>query len=390
MGGYREKVDPTREGLEELDESTRNATIERLIAGIQHKHTKPEKLLELTQHFRNRQSIEEKELYRLGDMSVGYNRKWATKYNRKFGTEQVLLNKRQSQYKSWREMLKFTSPRFKSSPRDEVEPQSIYEASFLTHRPYELDMWGPASYGRLVYDLWKVLNTTINHMDEGKELCNDIITEEEEIDKDPERKEALFWEQYDEEVERNRETIALHVEKGIVDTDHPEYKKMLTYSDTITGYARNDFHNPSDTQFSGFVITNETLNLQNNNITCLEGKLFGRDFERIKLVRFLIDHFEDFITVNGQRFDKIETMYFIKWCNVNKSKNRKDNEHELFNYIRERKKGPIKFYGWISLFEYRKLMGNSDDVWVKPVAGLNKKINDLMKTYQNDSVEPGK
>ena len=69
MGKYREKVDPTAEGLDELDESTRNATIERLIAGIQCKRTKPEKLMELTQHFRNRQSIEEKELYRLGDMS---------------------------------------------------------------------------------------------------------------------------------------------------------------------------------------------------------------------------------------------------------------------------------------------------------------------------------
>ena len=78
MGGYREKVDPTPEGLEELDESTRNSTIERLIAAIQHKHLKPAHLMELTQHFRNRQSIEEKELYRLGDISVGYNRKWAT------------------------------------------------------------------------------------------------------------------------------------------------------------------------------------------------------------------------------------------------------------------------------------------------------------------------
>ena len=32
MGGYREKVEPTAEGLEELDESTSHATIDRLIA----------------------------------------------------------------------------------------------------------------------------------------------------------------------------------------------------------------------------------------------------------------------------------------------------------------------------------------------------------------------
>ena len=51
MGGYREKVDPTPEGLEELDESTRNATIERLIAAIQHKHLKPIKIPSTKQHF---------------------------------------------------------------------------------------------------------------------------------------------------------------------------------------------------------------------------------------------------------------------------------------------------------------------------------------------------
>ena len=73
MGKYREKVDPTAEGLDELDESTRNATIERLIAGIQCKRTKPEKLMELTQHFRNRQSIEETKLQiseRITDISA--------------------------------------------------------------------------------------------------------------------------------------------------------------------------------------------------------------------------------------------------------------------------------------------------------------------------------
>lgn len=386
MGKYREKVDPTAEGLDELDESTRNATIERLIAGIQCKRTKPEKLMELTQHFRNRQSIEEKELYRLGDMSEGYNRKWATNYNRRFGTEGVMLTKRQSQYKSWREMLKFTSPRY-----NEKEPDSIYTASFLTHRPYEQDLWGPASYGRLVYDLWEVMGNTINRMEDGRQLCDDMVTEENEIDQDPERKEELFWEQYNKEAERNRDTIELHAQKGIVDTEHPEYKKMLSYPDGITDYARNDFHKPSETNFSGFVVTNETLAIQNNDITHIESKLFGRNIQRIMRVRFLIDHLEELLSLNGQRFDKVETMYFIKWCNPKKSPKRKDNEHVLFKYIVERKRGgKLRFYGWPSLFGLRKQMVDSEDVWKKPVAALNKKAIELWKKYNEEPWEPEK
>jgi hypothetical protein len=390
MGKYRDKVEPTAEGLDELDESTRNATIDRLIAAIQHKRIKPETILELTQHFRNRQSIEEKELYRLGGMSAGYNMKWATNHNRCFGTAGLMLSKRQCQYKTWREMLAVTTPRFKSTPRDAEEPQSLYKASFLTHRPYEQDIWGPASYGRLVYDLWEVMGNTITHMEDGRQLCDDMISEENAIDQDPERKEELFWEQYYKEAERNRDTIELHAQKGIVDTEHPEYKKMLSYSDGITGYARNDFHKPSETSFSGFVVTNETLAIQNNDITPTESKLFGRNIPRIMRVRFLIDHLEELISMNGQRFDKVDTMYFIKWCNPKKSPNRKDNEHEFFIYMVGRKTGSnLRFYGWPSLFKLRKDMGK-EDVWKKPVAALNKNAKELWEKYNKEAWEPEK
>ena len=390
MGKYREKVAPTPEGLEELDESTRNATIERLIAAIQYKRLKPAEIMDLTRHFRNRQSIEEKELYRLGDISVGYNRKWATNHNRCFGREQMMLDKRQSQYKSWREMLKVTSPRYQQTPRDTEEPQSIYKASFLTYRPYEMDMWGPASYDHLVHDLWETLDTTINHMEDGKELCDNMIEEENAIDQDPERKEELFWEQYDNEAERNRDTIELHVQKGIVDTEHPEYKKMLTYPDGITGYARNDFHKRSETGFTGFVVTNETLAIRNNTITSVESKLFGRNVHVIMRVRFIIDHLDELLSLKGQRFDKVDTMTFIKWCNPKKSPKREDPEHVLFKYILGRRKGNPRFYGWPALFGLRKQMGDSENVWKQSVAVLNKKIIDLWKTYNKEPWEPQK
>ena len=43
-------------------------------------------------------------------------------------------------------------------------------------------------------------------MEEGKVLCDDMIEEENAIDQDPERKEELFWEQYNNEAERNKDT----------------------------------------------------------------------------------------------------------------------------------------------------------------------------------------
>ena len=163
---------------------------------------------------------------------------------------------------------------------------------------------------------------------------------------------------------------------------------MLSYPDGITGYARNDFHKRTETGFSNFVITNETLSVRNNDISHTESMLFERNIPKIMRVRFLIDHLEELLSLNGQRFNKVDTMCFIKWCNPKESPKRKDNEHELFKYLIGRRTGNnLRFYGWSCLFELRKNMGE-EDAWTKPVAALNKKAKELWEKYNTEPWEP--
>ena len=103
----------------------------------------------------------------------------------------------------------------------------------------------------------------------------------------------------------------------------------------------------------------------------------------------VIDHLEELLSLKGQRFDKVDTMCFIKWCNPKKSTKKKDNEHELFKYIIERHQGSLRFYGWPSLFELRKQMG-AEYEWEKPVAALNKKAIELWNAYNEEPWEPKK
>ena len=385
MGGYRDKVELSKKGLDELDDSTRNASIDRLIAGIQSRKTKPEDLLKLIAHFRNRHSLEDAELYRLGNFSKDYNKLWATDCNRCFNKEEMMLSKRQSQYKSWREMLKITTPRFKARHNEKDNPQSLYEASFLTYRPYEPDLWGPASYGTLMYDLHNELEIIVNHMQDGRQLCNDMMNEEAEIDKDDERKEQLFWDQYRTIAERNKETIEYHSEKGIVNTENPVYMKMLTYPDSITGLAHNEFHNRSITQMSDFVITHSTLVNQNNISTPDESTLFGNDFDKIKVFRFAAEHAEELISVKGDKFDKYDTLYLIKWLNPLKStKLHVDNERVLFDNIRMRYKGDVKWRGWPTIFDLRKSVGYSERGWQSVVKDFGEKVMKLYDAYSKE------
>ena len=61
------------------------------------------------------------------------------------------------------------------------------------------------------------------------------------------------------------------------------------------------------------------------------------------------------------------------------------SEQELKPYIKATHKK--RFYGWPSLFELRKQMGDSEDVWKRPIAALNKKAIELWNTYNEEPWE---
>lgn len=226
-------------------------------------------------------------------------------------------------------------------------------------------------------------------MQDGRQLCNDMMKEEAEIDKDPERKEQLFWDQYRKIAERNQDTIEFHAKKGIVNTDNPVYKKMLTYPDSITGLAHNDFHNRSETQMSDFVITHSTLVYQENIITPTESRLFGNNFEKIKILRFAAEHADELLSIKGKKFDKFDTLYLIKWLNPLKStKPHTDNERVLFDYIKERYAVTDRWRGWPTIFELRNLLGYSESGWQDIVKDFGEKVMKLYQSYPESQNTP--
>ena len=83
---YKDKVDRTRDGFQEIWGSIQDPTIEDVMAGIQSKRTTQEQILNLTGDLRNSHTLLDKELYRLGEFSCDYNSKWATKKSYTFGT----------------------------------------------------------------------------------------------------------------------------------------------------------------------------------------------------------------------------------------------------------------------------------------------------------------
>ena len=356
---YREKIAPTRDGFQELWDSIQDPTIEMLMAGIQSKRTTKEQILNLTGNLRNSHTLLDKELLRLGDYSKDYNSKWATKKTYTYGTTEELQVKSQSQLKRWRDMLKITTPRCPKLTADSTQP-SLYSASYLTHQPYELDIWGPASYGTLLFDLYDEMKVLINHLEDGKRLCQDVMQQEQEIDKNPEWKEELHDKQFQQIAEQNQDVIEKRYNERTIDTDNPIYQKMVS-SNSKLEFKSNGFHKYHEQEYVDYVVTLSTLNLQENDTTPTEHQLFGDNFGKIKLLRFINGHLDDLLKVNGNgKFDKHEILELIKWCDVKESpKKHEDSERILFEHIKSHYHGSHRWYGWPSIFTLNQTIKDS-------------------------------
>lgn len=371
---YREKIDPTRDGFQELWDSIQDPTIEMLVAGIQSKKPTKEQILSITGSLRDNHTLLDKELLRLGEFSSDYNSKWATERTYDHGVAEQLQAKTQSQLKRWREMLKLTTPRYKTQATN--KEQSIYTSSYLTHRPYELDMWGPASYGTLIYDLHDEMNVLINHLEEGRQLCIDVMQQEQMIDQDPEWKEELHDRQFQQIASKNYDVIEKRYNEGKVDTNNRLYNEMVS-SPCPRDFKSRFFHKPSEQECIEYVVTVSTLELQNNKTMPSEQKLWGNDFKKIKLKRFVVEHLDSFISVSSNgKFDKIDTLDFLKWCDVKKStKQHEDSERVLFDHIKSTYRGNHSWYGWPSIFEHNKIVKESVTESIACSVRFERKLN---------------
>ena len=375
---YKEKLIPTRDGFQELWDSTQNPTMERLIAGIQSRKTGKADILKLTAELRNSHSLLDSELLRLGEFSEDYNSLWATKRTFNLGITEQLQSKTKSQVKRWMKLLKITSPRCKPSAIKGTEGESLIDASYLTHRPYELDMWGPASYGTLMYDLYDEMNVIVDHLDDGERLCKDVMKKEEEIDNDPEWKEELYDRQSEATEEKCRVSIEDAYNSGRTDTANPLYDEMMSYP-SERDFKSAQFHKKHEAMFNDFVIKHSVLKLQDNKITPTERVLWGDDFEKIKIVRFAINHLDSLLSVKKSgKFENADVVELIRWCQVRPSvKHHKDNDHKLYNYICQSYKGNYSWHQWSGVFELNRMVRDSIQDNIAYSSRFERKLNKL-------------
>jgi hypothetical protein len=196
-------------------------------------------------------------------------------------------------------------------------------------------------------------------MEDGEHMCQDVMAQEEEINSDPNRKKLLYEKQYREEEERNQESIDDYCREGNICADNPLYKRMLDY-ETRDEFINDNFHGPSTSQFARYVIVDSTLKSLQTDITPLEKRLLGFDFEKVLRVRRAIENLDTLLEVkkSGQ-FESLAIVQFIRWCDILPStKSHHDNEHDFYEkYLKPGYNGHHTWPAWNTVFTNRKAVG---------------------------------
>ncbi|MBR1448117.1 MAG: hypothetical protein IJ588_05145 [Prevotella sp.] len=381
-----DRVPETKDGIQSLYDSTQGVynpeegiNNERIVAGIQYGRAKKDDILEVTLNLRNSRGLLERELFRLAEFAQMFNKLYATKNNKWFSSAEIMLKKIQSHYLRWRDMLKLTSPRRRRKKGRSTVEHSIYETSMLNkNQPFVGDMFGIASYGELVADLKMELEKFLSDLVKGIKLCQTMLNEEEQIKERPEWIKEIYEDCYNMTVAKNRETIDWLVSIGHANTDNQLYQLMLKYKDKDK-FIQEQFHENTDVKFNDFVFTDIVMTLMNNNINSTEQTLWGRDYDKIRLVRFAIEHFDQLVTPHGRKgYSGPDLLEFIVWCDVHKNPaTRDDEERILYDYLKENYKGCTHIIGWTSVFDSRKSLPTNSETLNKIASEFDHRVKEL-------------
>ena len=390
------KVPETSDGIQQLYESTQGVynpekgiNNERIIAGIQYGRAKKEDIQKVTSNLRNSRSILEHELLLLAEFAEVFNKHYATKNNKWYSSSEDFLKKIKSHYKRWRSMLKLTSPRKRRKKGYQAVEHSIYETSLLNeNQPYVGDMFGIASYGSLVTDLKKELETLVSELVQGIELCQNKMNEEKLVKNNPEWLKDIYEDDYNTTVAKNRETIDWLVSIGRANTDNQLYQLMIKYKDKEK-FIQEQFHEHTDATFNDYVFADVVMTLMNNNINSTEHLLWRQDYEKIRLVRFAIAHFDQLVAANGRSgYGGPDLLDFIVWCNVHKNPNTRDDEERiLYDYLKENYKGKVHIVGWTSVFESRKSLPTDEESLKKIASDFDKRVKNYTRLRKRRKLE---
>ena len=321
---YNRHIDKTEEELSGLREVFSRNEVDRFTDGLESGGIdSEEKILAFTNYIRTSDGLTQLEHSRLKRlMEEGFIEKFATNYNTRYGTCNMLMNKMRSSISRGMTMLEKFCKKRRSRGKGNSK-RRVIDSSKMGNGPYNSAMWGLEYYKESVHTLFNEIVSYEKHLSECINLCLYITKEVEKIRSNPETAHEKYQNSREKVLLNNRSVIRRFIDMN-AEMENDLMKRVESLKQkkkSMKEICASLYHKLDENTYNDWVISEEVMAARRQGITNQERALWGDDKQQVMRCRTAYSHIDE-LKPEGQR-DHIGGRFLAllhKWSRVQPSR----------------------------------------------------------------------
>jgi hypothetical protein len=344
-------IEKSKEGILQILEVIKNYEKDgevRFIAGIQSRSFSEYKIQQLVCIVRERLNMTRRELLRLSEIALTYNKLWATDDNNCFRDAEKLFRKIRSTLKGTKIIYKRFTPICRKNTPDGKFHSSVFVKSTLAYAECGRDLYGLESYPDSVTTLYAEMGAYFTNVIAVLVICHQELAKEAMISSNAELCLQLLNEQCKTIVGDMKDVIGmLSKEKAGQD----ELLKKSKKTGSLKAFAQQGFHKYNIESITRYATSRAVENGAAFGLDDIESLYFVNNPEKGRKAKVIMTNFDAYADKGrGTKMDTTAIAEFVCWTGLGIAKG--------FSYFASTYKGhydlPQKKSVWARFDSYRK------------------------------------
>lgn len=300
---YDRHIDKTEEELCKLRDVYRNNDVDRFTDGLESgRINSPEKVIEFTNYIRTSDGLTQLEYARLVKLQQeGFIDKFATNYNKRYSTCNMLMNKMRSGISRGLHMLENLCEK-KRSHGNSKSKRRVIDNSKIGNSPYNSALWGLEHHMESVRVLYNEIISYKTHLNQCIDLCLYIIKQVAYIRNHPESAYEKHQNSRREVLENNRYVIKRFIDMN-AEMENDLMEKVEAWKlekKSMEEISAMLYHTLDENEYNDWIISEEVMAARRQGITNQERALWGDDKQQVMRCRTAYSHIDE-LNPEGQK-----------------------------------------------------------------------------------------
>ena len=371
---YSTIVEKDESALQKIIEALDQFDEKRFVAGIQAGDLTKyeiEQTLDAVQLYQMRMNVEGRALAHFSETFI---RQFATDNNQCFKNAEVYFKKIRSTLSALKKIFQKTCQSSRKQLPAGKENPSVFDRSALANNVYQLDLYGLESYDDIVQKLYNDLDTLLTTATNILNTCQRVIEKEELVRADTEMLRSIYNDSCNNLMCSVQEFA--NFMKTTKTLSENELAKRRSKARSKDEFLQKEYHNVNKSEFKTYVWLVAASQGQDDGLTKDETFLWHQNHDKVVEVKRVISLFHRLPNINGQegKLNSQVLVEFIKWCGVEKNK-----ERRLYRYFCNNYHGDLKPLVWSTICKERKELKERSHVADQELIGsFERRLNLLM------------